>query len=65
MIRFELNDTDEKRLKKWLELHRDKFHSGAKDALISYRFTPTGIGTVIVVECRCGEEFDLTRYEEW
>ncbi|MGB2762163.1 MAG: hypothetical protein WBC21_01325 [Minisyncoccales bacterium] len=32
---------------------------------LSYSFKPTSIGNVIVVECKCGEECNITDYESW
>ncbi len=37
---------------------------GAIGGEVTYRFTPTSIGTAVHVEA-CGHELDLTDYESW
>jgi hypothetical protein len=32
---------------------------------LTYSFTPTGLGCVVVVRCACGAEIDLTDYTDW
>ena len=32
---------------------------------ITFSFTPTGLGTVITVECACGEKVNVTDIEDW
>lgn len=39
--------------------------SGTIGERLTYEFTPTGIGTIIKIKCACGEEIDLTDYENW
>lgn len=51
----------------WCEEH-DKKHSGGHAAIggrYTFSFTPTTLGTVAKVTCACGENIDLTNYEEW
>ena len=38
---------------------------GAIDGKTTFSFTPTSIGTVVKVKCVCGNEADLTDYENW
>ena len=40
-------------------------HSGAVGGALTYSFTPMSIGLVVKVKCACGEEKDLTAYDEW
>lgn len=50
-------------LKDW---HNDcDAYAGAIGGRISYIFTPTGLGTCIVVRCMCGEELNLTDVTDW
>lgn len=39
--------------------------TGAIGGPLTYTFTPNGIGVVTKVICACGEEKDLTDYDEW
>lgn len=32
---------------------------------LTYKFTNTGIGVATIVECRCGEEVNITDYDMW
>lgn len=38
---------------------------GAIGGRLTYRFTPTGIGLIIVVECACGEKINCTDFSSW
>lgn len=38
---------------------------GAIGGKFSYCFTPTGIGTGLVVSCVCGARLDATDYDSW
>lgn len=38
---------------------------GAIGGRITFRFTPTGIGTAVGVECACGTKQNLTDYSNW
>ena len=40
-------------------------NQGAIGGRLSYRFTPTGLGEIVVVTCACGEEVDLSFSEDW
>ena len=39
-------------------------YTGSTGGTVTYRFTPTSLGTIVVVEC-LGEELDVTDYENW
>jgi hypothetical protein len=65
----DLTDDEIKQIEKWskkhnkkcpiLKKHKDKTTSpyGTIGGGRTYTFTPTSIGTIITVECPCGEEF--------
>jgi len=38
---------------------------GAIGGRTSYKFTPTGLGVAVSVECACGESKNITDYECW
>ena len=40
-------------------------YEGASGGKITYQFTPTSLGTVEKAVCTCGEECDVTEYDEW
>jgi hypothetical protein len=40
--------------------------TGASGGRFTYSFTPTSLRVVIKVKCNlCGDEIDLTEYEDW
>lgn len=59
---------------KWMKEHDQAKHlrpgrktryAGAIGGAYTYRFTPTSLGTVVKVKCDCGEEIDVTDYDNW
>jgi len=38
---------------------------GAIGGRLTWCFTTTGLGTIVIVKCACGESKDLTLYDEW
>ena len=38
---------------------------GAIGGRWTYKLTPTGLGTIIVVQCICGEEENVTDFNSW
>ena len=62
---FRLNDNQLKILFDWQKKHQRRY-LGACGAAYTFSFTPTTLGTVIVVKNNSnGEEIDLTEYEDW
>ena len=70
-MEFLMSDDEEKAAKEWFDLHLKTKHkgkapyTGAAGGGLSYEFTPTGIGTCIVVRCMCGAEENVTDFEGW
>jgi len=66
---FHLAGIEKERAQSWIEQHKKDHpmkHTGAVGGRWSYTFTPTGIGTIVVVRCcACGAEKDVTNYEGW
>ena len=38
---------------------------GAIGGRMTYHFTPTGLGVITAISCACGDERDLTEFENW
>ena len=70
-IIFVIDDEKElETLSKWFATHKCEFRddpsaSGAIGGSISYRFTPTGVGTCVEVRCACGAKIDITNVDNW
>jgi hypothetical protein len=71
---FTVTEDEEKRIDAWAKEHDEKVHSlktpearhkagGAVGGRFSYTFVPTGIGTIGIVKCSCGEEFIFRELE--
>lgn len=70
-MHFHLDEKERSKLLMFLSNHECQYYgkmnsnSGSIGGAITYSFTPTGLGVVVKVKCACGEEKDLTNYEEW
>jgi len=67
---FSLSEEEEKAAKAWIEKHREEhkmgpFDCGAIGGRWTYKFTPTGLGPIIIVQCICGEEENVTDFDSW
>lgn len=40
-------------------------YSGAIGGAFTWEFTPTSLGTVSTLKCSCGEQIDVSDYDEW
>ena len=69
MIKFELNEKEEKRYHKFVKKRRNEAKKIDKNLVnkISFTicFTPTGIGDVIEVICSDGITKNITDYGSW
>lgn len=54
---------EQKTLNEWVAKHRETCKY--RYISLTYKFTDTGIGVATIVECRCGEEVNITDYEIW
>ena len=61
MTKFELNEVEEERFKKFKEKKKYK----GKKVTFTLCFTETGIGVHILVKSSIGEEKDITDYASW
>ncbi len=73
-ITFDVSETQSDKAKKWIDHHDKEKHikaggkyryTGASGGAYSWKFTPTTIGLVISMECSCGDQIDLTDYNDW
>lgn len=73
---YTVSDADSNEIRTWTQDHNktcplyDDGSSvgnpcGAIGGRMSYKFTPTGLGTMFVVMCACGEQLDLTDVSGW
>ncbi len=56
-------------LNAWIKEHNKTCeyykNQGAIGGRLTYTFTPTGLGMIRKVKCTCGEEKDVSNYEDW
>ena len=66
-MKFELNEEQIKKANQWNKKHRKKctIDAGAIDGRLKYIFIPTGLGTLIEIECLCGKSIYLTDSANW
>ena len=62
-MKFEIAKNELEKLSEWK--HDCKIYTGAISGRITYCFTNTSLGQIIKVKCACGEEIDLTDYNDW
>lgn len=69
-MKFQTGSKNDVKLNAWLQVHVldcpkwDIINAGELPQ-VTYTFTPTQEGLVIKVRCSCGEEEDITDYDEW
>ena len=66
-MKFELNETESKKAKEFLEKHRHpEVNKGAIGGHINFIFTPTSIGDACTIKCTiCDAEENITDYSHW
>jgi hypothetical protein len=64
---YEMNDVEYNRYKRILtKINRSPIDMGAAGGRVSIEFTPTGIGTVVVLKDNgTGKTYDITHFESW
>lgn len=60
---FELTNEQSLKLAAWVG--HCTTYAGAIGGRLRYEFTPTGIGTIVNVQCLCGERLELTESGNW
>lgn len=71
--KFWLNELEDQRYREWAETHQEECPIPPQDPFKfftvtsphTFKFTPTGIGDGIVIECRCGASVDVTDTDSW
>lgn len=64
---FELSAVEIERAEVFRRLHGSKLgrHRHMANPRFTYALTPTGLGTKVIIRCKCGVEKDITEYESW
>jgi len=60
---FSIDPYEQLILSNWIAEHKETCKY--RHISLTYKFTNTGIGVATIVECRCGEEVNITDYEIW
>lgn len=63
MITFTLTKEQEAKLAEWKDMQ--EYPSATIGGAFTFSFTPTGIGTTIIVKCVNKNTLDLTDYDNW
>jgi hypothetical protein len=61
---FSLSEQQQKKLQAWKKKLKP-IETGAIGGEYTYHFTPTGVGTVVIVSRKPGEAIDLTDSDLW
>jgi hypothetical protein len=69
-IEFKLNEKEEQTSREWIKEHRESCTIDVDAGFTavaphSYKFTQTGIGAAVSIECECGESVNVTDYGSW
>jgi len=71
---FSLYKEQREAAREWIQRHDGERHispgkkyrySGSIGGAYTWEFTPTSIGMAVVVKCSCGEELNISDYENW
>lgn len=66
MNKFELTPEQVKKFKEWKKPKGDMIDKvGCAGGAYIFKFIPTGIGTIIEVECIDGDKLDLTEWDDF
>ncbi len=68
---FKISNEDNEKIAEWRKVHipdcvvYTNKEKGAIGGLYTFCFTPTSLGTVTIIKCACGEEFNFTDFGQW
>jgi hypothetical protein len=67
VTKFELTESEQKKLDKWMKKKNLNLYEGTIGGRFTYSFTPTSIGTIVVVKdaMEQKDEINLTDYDAW
>lgn len=58
-MNFEIDEKDYRVITVWMKEHKCSVPKTTIGGRFTFKFTPTGVGTYLIVECVCGECFDI------
>lgn len=64
-LTFEIDGEDRQKIVRWMQDHGCRALPDSFGGLLSYHFTPCGIGMSTWVTCPCGGKLDLTDVSTW
>lgn len=70
-MKFEIDPEEMVRINEWMKKHNDTYHKGkspycgAAGGALTYKFAPTGLGTIIYVSCICKKEAEDFCATDW
>lgn len=62
---FVVSTDQREKIASWLKEHACGVRPDSFGGLVTYQFTPSGIGDSVKALCPCGATLDLTDYEGW
>lgn len=61
-----MSDVEKQKAASWLQKHDGCGDGAAIGGAITYCFTPTGVGLVVILQCGlCKEEINVTDFDSW
>jgi len=64
-MKFIITEDEAKNIYDWNKSHKCKLPQTAIGGNLKYIFTPTGLGTLIMVKCLCGESYNVRGSDNW
>ncbi len=66
MIRFQLNEKEEKEAREFMNKHKPCLVPTTIGGGFSFIFSPTSVGYSVIIKCDiCGETLNVTDYDSW
>lgn len=65
---YQLNDCEQLQADMFIQKHLScaRQHPSTIGGCISYILTPTGVGTIVEIQCNiCGTKTDISDYDKW
>lgn len=65
---FTVPENESKKAEDWIWKHKkvcEITDVGAIGGKYTWSFTQTSLGCIMILKCACGEEIDLTDFENW